>query len=144
MTGYSSLNRRTPLRRGGQLKRTGQLKRRKRLGGQSSRRRQEQTVRAALAHEHLGARCRIGSDVCTGDAENFHELVGRAQGGSIIDRRQLVPCCQRCNSWIEDHPTVAYANGWKVRQVDAKPGAGGLVPAVPHPLAIANDEEGWL
>lgn len=137
MTRYSSLNRRTPLRRrGGPTRRT-------RIRGQSARRRQEQTVRAALPHEHLGARCRLALDGCTGDAEHFHELVGAGVGGSRVDRRNLVPACDACNSLIETLPD-RHQRRLKVRSTAAKPGVGGLVPAVPHRLAIANDQEGWL
>lgn len=96
------LERTAPISRSGPPRRT------------SAKRRRTNLVRAALAHEYLGALCRIRSEVCTRDAENFHELVGRAQGGSLVDRRNLVPACQRCNGWIEDNPKMAVLSRWKV------------------------------
>lgn len=81
--------------------------------------------------------------VCTFYRQGWHELVGRAQGGSKTDPRNLAPACNACNGWCEDNPTVAYRNRWKVRQVDAVVGDRGLVPASPNPFSLAELEGGW-
>lgn len=108
----------------------------------SPRRDADQDVRRRLSAGYEHAACRLLTPVCTGRAEAFHELVGRAQTGSIVDPRNLTPACNRCNSWCEDNPADAYVLGIKVRSHDAAPGERGLVPAEPHPLAIAWDAGG--
>ena len=104
---------------------------------QSARRRREQAVRRGYAAELGDTPCALKVfNVCTGMAEAFHELVGAGQGGSRVDRSNLAPACNRCNSHVEDHPQLAVLHGWKVPQRDAVPGDGGLVPAVPNRHAI--------
>jgi hypothetical protein len=127
------LNRRTPMPPASRP-----LERRTRIAARSAKRRLVDAERADLAYAHLGALCRIPSPVCARDAEHFHELVGRAQGGSLTDPRNLVPCADSCNAWIEDNPQEAYERGWKVRRSDAVQGDRGLVPRTPNPHAIAN------
>jgi hypothetical protein len=127
---------RSELKRGKPLKRTGRIR------PQSAKRRKVNKVRRELANDLLDEPCRIRGPVCTGWAEHFHELVGRAQGGSLTDERNLVPSCDSCNGWIEDNPAVAERNGWKVRSWDAVKGDRGLVPVKPSRIAIASDLEG--
>ncbi len=110
---------------------------------QSAKRRRVNRARWELAADHLDEPCRIRSEVCTGWAEHFHELVGRRQGGSLTDPRNLVPSCDRCNGWIEDYPELARDNGWKVHQAQSMRAEDGFaVPINPNPLAIAWDEDG--
>ena len=112
------------------------------MRAQSAKRRREQAIRRAIVDELGDQPCHIRAfNVCTGAAENLHELVGAAQRGSRIDRRGIVPCCQRCNQFCEDNPLVAYANGWKVRREDAVPGDRGLIPRDPSPLSVAAIQE---
>lgn len=118
------------------------LARRRGLRRTSAKRDAQQAVRRKLGGAYRHARCRLLTPVCTGRAEAFHELVGRGQTGSIVDERNLVPACNRCNGWAEDNPADAYVLGIKLRSHDATPGDGGLVPAEPHPLAIAWDAGG--
>ena len=117
-------------------RRTG-LKRTGRLNPMSARRRKVNAERRRAAESLDGEPCWLTTVVCTGQAEHWHELVGRAQGGSLVDPRNLVPACDRCNGWVEDHPETAAALGYKVRAFDAVPGERGLVPAVLSPYAVA-------
>ena len=134
--------RRTPLTPGSKLESTS-LPRRTRIRPQSAKRRREQKTRRQLASPYEIERCAIDSPVCTGWAEAWHELVGRAQGGSITDPRNLVGCANACNGWVEDNPLEARSRGWKVPSHDAKAGKGGLVPKVLSPLSLAyRMEEG--
>ena len=108
-----------------------------RLQPQSRKRRRQQQARRDM-HVPEGERCRLAiPGVCTGAAECWHELVGAGVGGSRVDARNTCPSCARCNQELEGR-SDRYAMGWKVRSSDAKPGYGGLVPAVPHPLAWAS------
>lgn len=133
-----TLQRRTPLARS-PLPRGGPLRRVAKMKATSDRRRTDGAARTQLARRYAGVGCRLATPVCTGRAQHLHELVGRAQGGSILDVRNLVPAADVCNSWVEDHPAEAYTAGWKVRRFQAIPGFGGLIPATPHPLAIGSD-----
>ena len=104
---------------------------------QSARRRREQAVRRGYAAELGDTACALNVfNVCTGMAEAFHELVGAGVGGSRVDRSNICPSCNRCNSWVEDNPGVAYRLGLKVPSHEAVPGDHGLVPAVPNRHAI--------
>ena len=108
------------------------------MRAQSAKRRREQAIRRAIVDELGDQPCRIRAfNVCTGQAEALHELVGSAQGGSRIDRRNIVPACNRCNVHVEDQPKLAVLSGWKVPRRDSTPGDRGLVPAVPSPLSVA-------
>ena len=112
--------------------------RRTRLKHQSAARRVEQAIRRSLAEQLGRPPCTIRIlNVCTGQAEAFHELVGAGQGGSRVDRRNIAPACNRCNQTIEDRPAEAYREGWKVRRSDAVEGEHGLVPAHPNPRSVA-------
>lgn len=118
------------------------LARRRPLRRESADRRVEQAVRRAIAAEVGPTGCRLRIlNVCTGRAENLHELVGAGQGGSRVDRRNLAPACDRCNGWVEDFPELARRYRWKVPRHQAVPGNRGLVPADPNPYAI--DHGGW-
>lgn len=52
----------------------------------------------------------------TGLELNGHELLGRAQGGSIVDPENIILLCNPCNVWCEDNPAEAVAQGWKRRR----------------------------
>lgn len=115
---------------------------RTRLRRQSTARRVEQAIRRAIVDEIGPQPCALRIlNLCTGPADALHELVGAAQGGSRIDRRNLAPACNRCNSWVEDFPSIAYARRMKVPACDAVSGDHGLVPARLNPHAIVNG--GW-
>lgn len=134
-----TLRRTGPPQRRTRLKSGGPPSRKQRLRASSRRADAIQAVRNELFRPYLNSTCRIPSPVCTGRADAFHELVGRIQGGSKVDPRNLVPCANTCNTWIEDNPSVAQLKGWKVPAWQATVGHGGLVPAVPSPLTIAGD-----
>ena len=129
------LERRTPLKSRTGLKRTG------RLNPVSTRRRRQQHTRTRLAEPWRYTPCWLAiPGLCTGTGEHWHELVGSGVGGSRTDPRNLALACDACNSGLEDLEE-RYAAGWKVRSHDAIQGEGGLVPAYPHPLALASRKE---
>lgn len=109
---------------------------------QSKARQRQQVERRRIVARLGDVPCALRTSVCTGRAEALHELVGAAQGGSRTDRRNVSPCCSRCNSYIEDNPNMAYVNGWKVRREHGQRGDNGLVPAVPSRYAVATIEGG--
>lgn len=113
-----------------------QVSTRKRQDGYT--RAEQQVIRADLAAPWRNTACWVAiAGVCTGQGEHWHELVGAGQGGSRIDPANLCWSCDACNSHLERRPD-RYHRGFKVRRHTAVPGAGGLVPPSPHPLALAS------
>lgn len=75
-------------------------------------------VRAPAVAELVaaGERCRIGPmldsagvtpNPCTGNVQGLHERRKRSAGGSLKNPANLIPACNGCNGWIEDHPEDA-------------------------------------
>jgi hypothetical protein len=59
-----------------------------------------------------GTKCRVKSPVCVKVASGFHHLQGR--DGENLTGEKKVPCCDPCNSFIEQNDAWARANGWKL------------------------------
>jgi len=55
---------------------------------------------------------------CTRRTEGLHELRKRSAGGSTTNLANLRRACNRCNSWVEDHPATARRLGLVVRAGD--------------------------
>jgi hypothetical protein len=55
---------------------------------------------------------------CTGRLEGMHERRKRSAGGSLTNRQNLLPSCNRCNVAVEDHPLEAHRIGLVVRPGD--------------------------
>lgn len=85
----------------------------------SEKRKRTNRERTKMRKEHFGEerpRCAVRWDGdCTGWADALHELKKRSQGGSLTDPNNAVPCCNRCNSKIEDHPDEAHRRGFVVK-----------------------------
>jgi 5-methylcytosine-specific restriction endonuclease McrA len=88
--------RRTPFKRGG----------RKRLIANRIR---AQVVRQLRADQDHCSRC--GRTDFWLDA---HELLSRAQGGSITDPANIILLCRPCHSWVTENPREAAEQGWAV------------------------------
>lgn len=48
---------------------------------------------------------------CYRRADDAHELVSRARGGSITDRENIVPLCREHHRYVTEHPAWAEAVG---------------------------------
>jgi len=85
----------------------------------SSKRRHENTVRRpVVATLRAGQVAMFGYTYCErckrrGHVDG-HELLARAQGGSITDPANIRLLCRPCNGWCEDDPIPAAWDGWKV------------------------------
>ncbi|MBP7594321.1 MAG: hypothetical protein KA755_01580 [Candidatus Microthrix sp.] len=55
---------------------------------------------------------------CARRAEGLHELRKRSAGGSTTNLDNLKRACNRCNSWVEDHPVTARRLGLVIRAGD--------------------------
>lgn len=112
------------LKSGGELKRT-ELKKRS-----EKRQRVMQDDRIPLIKQlvEAGFGCEIGPVLehygeadarhCRGRIEGIHELRKRSDGGSLVNRDNLVPACNFCNGWVEDHPAKAREIGLVIRAGD--------------------------
>lgn len=49
--------------------------------------------------------------LCGMRADDVHEPLTRARGGSILDPANSVPVCRSCHSWIHDHDAEATVLG---------------------------------
>ncbi len=72
-----------------------------------------------------GVRCEIGHVLaaagvtpfrCSGEVEGIHERRKRSSAGSLTVAENLIPACNWCNGWVEDHPSEAreVAGDWLV------------------------------
>ncbi len=107
------LRRRTPLTRTGQLSPT------------STRRRAENRERAAVlaSMTENDPWCTVRlPGLCTGRAEDGHEILTRARGGSITDPDNIILVCRACHTYVTAHPVWADEQGWTQPSGD---GAGG-------------------
>ena len=98
------------MRRKTRLRSTASLSRRRRIPAQSAKRRREQRVRreAMLAAFGTDPLCRR----CGRRADDAHEVVTRARGGSITDPGNIVPLCRPCHRYVTDNPQAARAEGF--------------------------------
>lgn len=55
---------------------------------------------------------------CHMSMEGLHERRKRSAVGSLRTLVNLMPCCNPCNLWIEDHPAIAHQLGLVVRPGD--------------------------
>lgn len=123
------IQRKTPLRSGGNLKRTP-------LNQQSAKRRKIQGERSKMVRQQLEARpwCEAGPVIykhevdtlgialvrargrnytgqCTNRAVDIHEPLQRSHGGSIVDPENTISLCRRCHDWIHNHPKESIVLG---------------------------------
>ena len=56
--------------------------------------------------------CEARLDGCTHRSTDVHEILTRARGGSIIDRKNVAALCRRCHGFITVNPEWSQANGW--------------------------------
>ena len=57
--------------------------------------------------------CSVGSPVCIREATGFHHLAGRI-GELLTNKKKKIPCCDPCNSFIEQNDAWARTNGFKL------------------------------
>jgi hypothetical protein len=48
---------------------------------------------------------------CNGWADDAHEILSRARGGSITDPANVIPLGRRCHDYVTTHPREAEAAG---------------------------------
>lgn len=60
-----------------------------------------------------GTKCSVNSPVCSGLAQGFHHLAGRV-GDKLLDREKMIPCCNKCNLYVEENDLWARSKGLKL------------------------------
>ena len=55
-------------------------------------------------------------DGCGFRADDLHEVVSRARGGSITDPENCVPLCRQHHRWVTEHPLEAAELGLSKRK----------------------------
>ncbi len=97
--------------------------RRTRLRARSAKRRVENVERRVVLEQLVaergpGCEARV-EGVCTGQAQDGHEVLTRARGGSITDPANIKILCRRCHDWIGTHPEAAHERGLLKHSWDA-------------------------
>ena len=80
------------------------------LPAQSAKRKVEQRERSKMLRQTYGTSPQCAR--CSNYADDGHELLSRARGGSITDPANVTPLCRSCHSWVTRNPTAAAAEGW--------------------------------
>jgi hypothetical protein len=85
----------------------------------SAKRRAENRVRRANATEAFGQTPPCAVPWCTRLADDAHEMLSRARGGSITDMANVAPLCRPHHTEItDDEPDWAYELGLLVHSWD--------------------------
>lgn len=69
-------------------------------------------ARRELVERLRNGPCAARLPMCTGRAQDGHELLSRANGGSITDPENVVGLCRMCHDYITTNPEFAYEKGW--------------------------------
>lgn len=88
--------------------------RRSNLRRQSSKKQKENRQRRKLAQELLierGDFCEARTVDCEGKWVDMHEVLLRSQGGSAVDKENILCVCRSCHIWIHSHPKSAREKG---------------------------------
>lgn len=99
-----------PLRSTKPLKRTTPVK------PVSSKRAKEQRQRSKMLAEVFGTSPACAR--CGAPADDAHELLSRARGGSIVDPQNIAPLCRSCHRWVTVNPRQAETEGWALSRKD--------------------------
>ena len=82
----------------------------------SRKRAKENRQRTEVLRSLYGTPCAARLPVCTGRAEQGHEVLSRARGGSITDAANIIGVCAPCHRHITEHPLEATALGLSRRR----------------------------
>ena len=108
-----------PLHRRSRLRAKAPLKRRSPLRSLSKKRQAENRRRRQVVTETFGERPQCVAPSCLRWADDVHEPLTRARGGSIVDPANMAPLCRRCHDELGDEPPWAYELGLLIHSWDA-------------------------
>lgn len=95
-------------------------------GARSLAEQEEYSAAKEVLEREARGRCAIGPLIagvdprhrCSGRYDAPHHLRKTGQGGSKINRANMVAACNPCNGWVEDEPDLARSLGLVVREGD--------------------------
>lgn len=61
-----------------------------------------------------GKKCEIKSPNCTKNAQGIHHLKGKTSTKDLLDTKYMLPACNACNTYVEDHHAWAVNKGFKI------------------------------
>lgn len=64
-----------------------------------------------------GKDCRVRSPDCTRKAQGMHHLAGKDTAEKLLDPNNQIPCCNACNTYVEQHDAWARVNGFKLSRL---------------------------
>lgn len=64
-----------------------------------------------------GVPCKIRSPECSGISEGMHHLEGKETIEKLLNTDKMIPCCNRCNGYVEQFPKWAAARGFKLSRL---------------------------
>lgn len=109
----SRLQRRTELNNGSQLEHTN------RINPQSKKRQAENRIRRTVVRATFGDQPTCAAPGCTRPADDVHEPLTRARGGSITDPTNMAPLCRPHHDEITfTEPAWAYDLGLLIHSWD--------------------------
>lgn len=82
----------------------------------SAKRAKEQRQRSKVLAEVFGDSPPCAR--CGAPADDAHELLSRARGGSIVDPQNIAPLCRSCHRWVTVNPRQAETEGWALSRKD--------------------------
>lgn len=104
------------------LQRRSRLVRHTWLRPQSKKRQRENRQRRKVVAQTFGERPQCVVPGCGQWADDVHEPLTRARGGSIADPANMVPLCRRCHDELGEEPPWAYHLGLLKHSWDASGG----------------------
>jgi hypothetical protein len=118
----TSLRRKTPLQSRSELTARKPLERRMRLNPVSDKRKRQQAERRRLIAAQYPTRPLCAIPWCVHFADDIHEPLTRARGGSITDPANWLPLCRSCHDEVtftpESELAWAYSAGVLVHSWD--------------------------
>lgn len=104
------------------MKRGRPLKRRKGIRWQSPKRRKQNRERRKVAEATFGLQPMCAVPSCGQRADDVHEPLTRARGGSIVDPANMQPLCRPHHDEIDGEPPWAYDLGLLKHSWDRRDG----------------------
>lgn len=101
--------------------------------------------RAMLKRSHGPERCHW-PDGCPDAADDPHEILSRARGGSIVDPDNVVPLCRRHHDLITQNPALGVNVGLVRSQNVSESFTLGAMPSPRKPIAIrvSAEADDWI
>jgi len=68
----------------------------------------------------VGKQCAVHAPGCTGVAQGIHHPEGKSSIKLLLDKDNMMACCNHCNLWVEVHDKQAREMGIKKSRLKRK------------------------